>query len=85
MNPPSIKLILLNRSTQYSRKASKAFGAIFDEIKKHANRQLNDEPQARGSRTDYFFDIPDAYSVAIVLRILGRQLRCFQPKSLGTQ
>ena len=59
MNPPSIKLILLNRSTQYNKKASKAFGAMFDEIKKRAKKLLNDEPAARGGQmAEYFLDVP---------------------------
>ena len=66
MNPPSIKLILLNRSTQYNKKASKAFGAMFDEIKTRAAKLLDEEPSARGGQRDYFRDIPDTHSVAIV-------------------
>ena len=67
MNPPSIKLILLNRSTQYNKKASKAFGAMFDEIKTRAKRLLEEEPTARGGKDGrYFYDVPDTHSVAIV-------------------
>ena len=67
MNPPSIKMILLNRSTQYNKKASKAFGAMFDEIKNRAKRLLKDEPTARGADAGgYFYDVPDTHSVAIV-------------------
>ena len=79
MNPPSIRLILLNRSTQYNRKASRAFGAMgamFDEIKKRAIELLEEEPAARGGNDgDYFFDIPDTHSVAIVASHLGMPIR----------
>ena len=76
MNPPSIKLILLNRSTQYNKKASKAFGAMFDEIKSRANRLLKEEPAARGALpSEYFLDIPDTHSVAIVASHLGMPIR----------
>ena len=75
MNPPSIKLILLNRSTQYNKKASKAFGAMFDEIKKRAKKLLSDEPAARGEMGEYFLDIPDTHSVAIVASHLGMPIR----------
>ena len=77
MNPPSIKLILLNRSTQYNKKASKAFGAMFNEIKLRAERLLREEPAARGGCVleDYFLDVPDTHSVAIVASHLGMPIR----------
>ena len=72
MIPPSIKLILLNRSTQYNQKASKAFGAMFDEIKKRSERLLAGEPNAQGGQPGkYFLDVPDTHSVAIVASHLG--------------
>ena len=75
MNPPSIKLILLNRSTQYNKKASKAFGAMFDEIKARAERLLREEPAARGGQEEYFLDVPDTHSVAIVASHRGMPIR----------
>ena len=82
MNPPSIKLILLNRSTQYNQKASKAFGAMFDEIKKRAERLLDNEPAARGGHTEeYFLDVPDTHSVAIVASHLGMPIRQIEVRS----
>ena len=75
MNPPGIKLILLNRSTQYNQKASKAFGAMFDEIKDRANKLLREEPAARGGQGEYFLDVPDTHSVAIVASHLGMPIR----------
>ena len=81
MNPPSIKLILLNRSTQYSKKASKAFGAMFDEIKVRAEKLLEDEPAARGGQEGYFLDVPDTHSVAIVASHLGMPIRQIEVRS----
>ena len=75
MNPPSIKLVLLNRSTQYSDKASKAFGAMFDEIKERTETLLQNEPAARGGEGEYFLDVPDTHSVAIVASHLGMPIR----------
>ena len=82
MNPPSIKLILLNRSTQYNKKASKAFGAMFDEIKSRAKKLLDGEPAARGGQVDeYFRDVPDTHSVAIVASHLGMPIRQIEVRS----
>ncbi len=82
MNPPSIKLILLNRSTQYNKKASKAFGAMFDEIKLRALGLLTAEPAARGGHIDeYFRDVPDTHSVAIVASHLGMPIRQIEVRS----
>ena len=82
MNPPSIKLILLNRSTQYNKKASRAFGAMFDEIKVRAKRLLKNEPAARGGQVDeYFLDIPDTHSVAIVASHIGMPIRQIEVRS----
>ena len=76
MAPPSIGFILLNRSTQYNKKASQAFGAMFDEIKDRTNRLLNEEPAARGGlEGDYFHDVPDTHSVAIVASHHGMPIR----------
>ena len=75
INPPSIGFVILNRSTQYNQKASQAFGAMFDEIRNRTKALLDSEPQARGNNKDYFFDIPDTHSVAIVASHLGRPIR----------
>ena len=76
MNPPSIKLVLLNRSTQYTKKASQAFGAMFDEIKRRTTQLLEAEAGARGGkRESYFLDIPDTHSVAIVASHWGKPIR----------
>lgn len=68
MSVPSIKTVILNRSTQYNNKASKAFGAMFKEIKERAQNLISSEPKAKGNRhlEETFQDIPDTHSVAIV-------------------
>ena len=73
--PPSIGLIVFNRSTQYNQKASQAFGAMFEEIKRRAEELLKHEPMARGNEGNYFFDIPDTHSVAIVASHEGKPIR----------
>ena len=76
LNPPTIGLVIMNRSTQYNRKASKAFGAMFDAIRDRTRDLLQSEPQARGGGySDYFLDIPDTHSVAIVASHLGLPIR----------
>ena len=76
INPPSIKLILLNRSTQYNKKASQAFGAMFDEIRRRTSQLLDAEAFARGGeKGQYYFDVPDTHSVAIVASHHGMPIR----------
>ena len=75
ITPPSIRLVVLNRSTQYNQKASQAFGAMFKEIKRRTKELLKDEPKARGNEGDYFFEIPDTHSVAIVASHEGKPIR----------
>ena len=78
LKPPSIGFVILNRSTQYSRKASQAFGAMFEAIKARTQALLEAEPKARGNSGDYFFDIPDTHSVAIVASHLGIPIRAIE-------
>ena len=60
--PPSIAMVILNRSTQYNQKASKAFGAMFDEIKRRATDLLRSEQRARGvAPGGPFYDIHDTH------------------------
>ena len=64
---PSIHMVLLNRSTQYNKKASKAFGAMFDQIKSKVTYLIENQREAGiNNGEDIFFDIPDTHSVAIV-------------------
>jgi chromosome partitioning protein len=72
---PLIHTVILNRSTQYNKQASKAFAAMFDNIKKRVN-----DLYARSSKSftsgsgNYFEDMPDNHSVAIVCSYYGRPL-----------
>lgn len=76
---PQIHSILLNRSTLYNKKASKAFGAMFDEIKKRTKRLQSREPSRFTSKKPNFSVVPDNHSVAIVCSHLGRPLYSIQP------
>jgi chromosome partitioning protein len=76
---PTIHSILLNRSTQYNKKASKAFGAMFDEIKIRTEEMRKAEPKNFVGRTAAFAEIPDNHSVAIVCSHLGRPLYSMTP------
>ena len=59
LRPPPIHLVLLNRSTQYNKKASKAFSAMFDAIKDRVHKLFADEPMANGTLPDRaFHEIP---------------------------
>ena len=65
MSVPVIHSVLLNRSTQYYKKPSKAFRAMFDEIKERIEK-------FQRIKSNHFYsqfiasDIPDAHSAAIV-------------------
>ena len=76
---PMIHSVLLNRSTQYNKKASKAFGAMFDAIKERVGslRTLGPTNFVAGSKL--FYEIPDNHSVAIVCSHLGRPLYGIAP------
>ena len=76
---PVIHSVLLNRSTQYSKKSSKAFGAMFDEIKTRTQALRAHAPSHFVSGTVNFRDVPDAHSVAIVCSHLGRPLYSLFP------
>jgi cellulose biosynthesis protein BcsQ len=63
---PSIHLVPLNRSTQWDKKASKAFKAMYGEIQGRVQKLRNAMPQYFSLSKEPFIDIPDAHSVAIV-------------------
>lgn len=65
---PSIHLVPLNRSTQYDNRASRAFGAMYGEIRERVLALRTARPRYFSLPTDKepFIDIPDAHSVAIV-------------------
>jgi hypothetical protein len=63
---PDIHSVVLNRSTQYSKKASKAFGAMFDEIKNRVAELKRSAPTHFDDNGPRYEDVPDSHSVAIV-------------------
>lgn len=79
MKLPQIHLVLLNRSTQYNQKASKAFTAMFNEIKRRTAQlqQAAAKHFVNGKCT--FADIPDSHSVAIVCSHHGIPLYAVEP------
>lgn len=76
---PQIHSVLLNRSTQYSNRASKAFAAMFDAIKDRTDTLGNAVPEAFIDGRVNFLDMPDSHSVAIVCSHLGRPLYTIRP------
>lgn len=71
---PTIHTIPLNRSTQYEQKASKAFSAMYDEIRKRANDLFKANKLIFSQTKAVFLDIPDAHSVSVVTSHLGLPL-----------
>lgn len=67
---PTIHVVPLNRSTQYEQKASKAFSAMYDEIKDRTNTLFKTD-KSIFSATKVFLDLPDAHSVSVVTSHLG--------------
>lgn len=76
---PVIQAVILNRSTQYSQRASKAFRAMFEEIKNVTKAFYAKAPQAFPSSGPRFMDVPDSHSVAIVSSHLGVPLHSITP------
>jgi len=76
---PVIHQVLLNRSTQYNKKASKAFGAMFDEIKRRVEKYKREAHSLFSGTGFNYDDIPDSHSVAIVCSHKGVPLFDVQP------
>ncbi len=76
---PLIHSVVLNRSTQYNLKASKAFGAMFDAIKQRVTALQKVAPARFVGGVPAFHEIPDNHSVAIVCSHLGRPLYKIAP------
>lgn len=65
---PSIHLVPLNRSTQYDKKASKAFSAMYEAIQTRVQNLRRQKPShfSLHPSVSPFLDIPDAHSVSVV-------------------
>jgi len=76
MSLPSIHLVPLNRSTQYDKRASKAFNAMYNEIQKRVTELRGSLPQyfSLGNGHSPFLDIPDAHAVSVVASHKGLPL-----------
>ena len=77
---PKIRMILLNRSTQYDKKASKAFSAMYEEIKQRAN-SFRDKSREHFHTAFRYFDVPDAHSPSIVCAHHGLPIRCLKQRA----
>lgn len=76
---PKVHSVVLSRSTQYNKKASKAFGAMFDEIKARTGVLVDAAPKYFDKGGPAFADIPDSHSVAVVCSHLGKPLYKLKP------
>jgi chromosome partitioning protein len=76
---PTIHSVALNRSTQYSNRASKAFRAMFDEIKGRVEHLKTSAPAYFAADGPHLIDVPDSHSVAIVCSHQGRPLYALRP------
>lgn len=74
MSLPLVHSVLLNRSTWYNQRASRAFRAMFDEIKKRTEDLKAKNPRNFVSGNVNFREVPDTHSVAIVCSHLGLPL-----------
>lgn len=72
---PTVHSVPLNRSTQYEQKASKAFSAMYDEIKDRVGRLYKAQGSTFSAKPDdLFLDLPDAHSVSVVTSHMGLPL-----------
>lgn len=76
---PVIHSFIFNRSTQYDKKASKAFSAMFDAIKDRAEQLKAAKSAAFQAGPLQCFEIPDNHSVAIVSSHHGLPLFYVKP------
>nr|VFK30440.1 MAG: AAA domain-containing protein [Candidatus Kentron sp. MB]VFK34427.1 MAG: AAA domain-containing protein [Candidatus Kentron sp. MB]VFK76698.1 MAG: AAA domain-containing protein [Candidatus Kentron sp. MB] len=80
---PLIHVVILNRSTQYNtqynKEASKAFGAMFEQIKKNVLSFQERDSSRFVSRKAEFEDMPDTHSVSIVCSHHGKPLYSVAP------
>lgn len=79
MGVPIIHSVLLNRSTTYSNRSSKAFAMMFKEIERRVSHLKESHPEGFVSGGINFQSVPDTHSVAIVCSHLGIPLYEVKP------
>jgi len=78
---PEIHVVPFNRSTQYDKKAAKAFGAMHEEIKGRVKKLGRAQKgSVSGDKANLFLDIPDTHSVAVVCSHKGLPLHKLKAK-----
>ena len=78
---PVVHSFIFNRSTQYDKKASRAFSAMFNNIGERASALKRTMPSAFAAGDLKTFEVPDNHSVAIVSSHLGKPLHEIKPGS----
>lgn len=76
---PELHCIVLNRSTQYNKKASKAFDSMFKAIQERVTSLGKEELFVSSNEEVVFQEIPDSHSVTIVCSHLGKPLYSITP------
>lgn len=76
---PVIHSLVFNRSTEYDKRASKAFSAMFAEIIVRAEHLKSLKASAFQGGSLKTFNVPDNHSVAIVSSHLGKPLFNIKP------
>ena len=79
MSLPIIHAIILNRSTQWNKKASKAFAAMFEAIKDKTRQFKLMKPSRFIDGDTIFEEMPDSHSVTIVCSHYGIPLYRVKP------
>lgn len=84
---PAIHIVALNRSTQWEQRASRAFRAMFEEIKARSNRLAQAGVAFSSSANHRFFDVPDAHTVSVVCSYEGVPISRLRmgPHSVGVE
>ena len=93
MEPPKIHLVLLNRSTIYSNKPSRAFRAMREQMQAEVSDLWQEDIGHEffsNKEKDLFQDMPDAHTVAVVAAHLGMpifslRVRSYQVNDNSTQ
>lgn len=76
---PKIHCVVLNRSTQFNQRASKAFNAMFQSIEGRVENLKLKAPYEAFTNEVHYVEIPDSHSVTIVCSHLGKPLYSITP------